>query len=512
MNGKIVCAFTAALFVLGTLFHPVAGQDEKLSLADLIEQTEPSCVRLDVKLRNGQAIGSGFIVNQSAWIVTNYHVIEGAAQITASFADGMKAEVAGFLAYDKKRDVAVLQIKTDRKARPLKLTTKVPRKGESSIAIGAPQGLSFTATEGIISAIRDGKELKEFGNDAVGTWLQTSTPISPGSSGGPLLNMKGEVVGANSGSLPSAQNLNFAISAGDIDLVIKTAERSQLQMLAKLEPPRTRPTPRPRPSADGEQIVCKLPAERRFKHRYKIGQEEDEFDKVVWLRTPWMPLKHNDPRLATCGLRVGVPYRENNPSPAVIWEVGTTAKSFAFIGIGATRFQLLYDGESAELNNPKHKGDVGRGGVAETLTTLFRLDGFLEVISAKEVKARVGQMQYELTPDQLECLRDLASRLPTGETAEGEILVQRHSADEDPTSPRALASINKPKAVTTTASKPANDYRKWTSANGKFQIEAMFVKFANGTVHLKRKDNGQVIQVPFAQLSETDQSFIKRRR
>ena len=200
------------------------GQQATLSLADLIEQTEPSCVRLDVRLRDGQAIGSGFVVGNSNWVVTNYHVIAGALKATAGFSDDSQAEVEGILAFDKRRDVAVLKLKGERKVKPLKLADKLPRKGETAIAIGAPQGLSFTAAEGIISAIRDGKELKEFGNDADGTWLQTSTPISPGSSGGPLLNMQGEVVGANSGTLESGQNLNFAICAEDIGLVMKQAK------------------------------------------------------------------------------------------------------------------------------------------------------------------------------------------------------------------------------------------------------------------------------------------------
>ncbi len=425
-----------ALAAESAVAQPGAGQ-AKLGLADLIERSEPSCVRLDVTLRDGKAIGSGFIVNDDGWVVTNYHVVAGARQATASFHDGVSAEVEGFLAYAVRRDLAVIKIKTKRKLKALPLADGKPRKGEVAVAIGAPQGLSFTATEGIISAIRDGAELKAFGQDAVGTWLQTSASISPGSSGGPLLNLTGEVMGVNSGGLESAQNLNFAVSAEDIAYVVKVAAKSKLRNLASIEPaPEPRPVPRP---TGRQQVVCKLPAERRFAHRFKLGVEEDEFDKVKWLRTEWLPLKHNDARLASCGLRVSVPSRADRPSPGVLWEVGTTARAFAFIGVGARRCQILIDDESIRLSDPEHKGDVGRGGVSEKMGTALRLDGFLKIIMAKKVKARIGMLEYELSDSQLECLRELASRIPLGSTADGEVLVQRYELDEDPTVPESLA-------------------------------------------------------------------------
>jgi len=189
-----------------------------------------------------------------------------------------------------------------------------------------------------------------------------------------------------------------------------------------------------------------LPAKRNFKHRLKITKGEDEFDKVVWLRTQWLPLKHNDRRLTSCGLRVGIPYREDNPAPFVVWEVGTTSRSFSFIGIGGRTLQMVVDDDSILLSDPKHKGEIRRGaGVAETMTTLLRLDAFLEIIMVSSVKARMGVLEYELTKDQLECLRDLASQLPTGETADGAVLVNRFSEDEDPSISSPAKSAPKPK-------------------------------------------------------------------
>jgi S1-C subfamily serine protease len=501
----------------------------RLRLEDLIEKAEPACVRIDVTLRGGGGIGSGFLVGKADRVVTNYHVVAGATAAKVTFSDGATSEVKGYLAFDKRRDVAVLQLESPRKATPLKMAEKLPRKGESVVAIGSPSGLSFTVTEGIVSATRDGKELKDYGLDAEGTWLQTSTPISPGSSGGPLLNLAGEVVGANSGSLASAQNLNFAICSTDIAKVLVEADRAKLASLDKLDPlpgtPGPGPTPRPGrpgrpdiPSLPVETQHVKLPAERKFTHRYGIAREEDEFDKIVWLRTQWIPLKHNDARLLSCGIRIGVPYREDGPAPAVIWEMGTTSKGFAYTGREGRHFQIAYDGESADAGDPEHKIDLVKGVWNERLTSLIKLEAFVKIVMSKSVKARVGITEYELTPDQLECLRDLASQLPTG-SGPG-LTVERMEIEDDPTAPasaKAKAAREKGKKAKADGSKaeaeePKADYRTWTSANGKFKVEASLVKVADGKVYLKRKDNGKELTVPLDSLSRTDVEYLAGRK
>jgi hypothetical protein len=335
--------------------------------------------------------------------------------------------------------------------------------------------------------------------------------------------MKGEIVGANSATLESGQNLNFAICAEDIALVLKQAASGRLKQLSSMAPLGRVPVRRTRPGNSGtdKQVVCNLPADRRFRHRFKIAKEEDEFDKVAWIRTEWLPLKHNDRRLGSCGLRVGLLYREDSPAPFAMWEVGTTAKSFAFIGPGTRRFQLLIDDESVLVSDPQHKGEIRRGrnglgaGVAETLSTLLRLDDFLEIIMASKVKARVGALEYELSKEQLECLRDLASRLPTGATADGEFLVGRYTKDEDPSianRSKRPSSSNSARAKSRPKSSPSTmpEFRKWTSADGKFSIEAKFVRIQDGNVVLIRKDNGKEISVPLDKLGASDRVLARR--
>ena len=196
-------------------------------LADVVEKVEPSVVRIDTD----RAIGSGVIVDNKGRCITNYHVIEGAREAKVKFRNGRVARVAGYVAIDPTRDLALLQLdKTDVKLAPIPIAAKLPRKGERVAAFGNPQGLSFSTSEGIVSAIRSGTELskmnsgyKALGYSPSATWIQTTAAISGGNSGGPLTDMAGNLLGLNTFSRAEGQNLNFAISAPDIKRLIDGA-------------------------------------------------------------------------------------------------------------------------------------------------------------------------------------------------------------------------------------------------------------------------------------------------
>ncbi len=189
---------------------------EQLGMADLIDKVEPSVVRFDVSKGEDKAVGSGYVVDADGLVATNFHVMVGATEATAVFKNGETAKVVGTMYWDKRRDIAIVKI--DKKSLPaLPLASATPRKGESVLAFGAPVGLSFSASEGIVSAVREGKELEEDEKDPLpGTWIQTTAPISPGNSGGPLVNRDGKVVAMNTMVLLIGQNLNFAISSVDV--------------------------------------------------------------------------------------------------------------------------------------------------------------------------------------------------------------------------------------------------------------------------------------------------------
>ncbi len=153
-----------------------------------------------------RGLGSGFIISEDGYIVTNNHVVGKASDIEVILEDGekYKAEVVGT---DPKTDVALLKIKP-------RSTLPTVRFGDSSnleigdwvIAIGNPFGLGHTVTTGIISA--KGRSL---GMGAYDDFLQTDAAINPGNSGGPLFNLKGEVVGVNTAIIAGGQGIGFAI-------------------------------------------------------------------------------------------------------------------------------------------------------------------------------------------------------------------------------------------------------------------------------------------------------------
>ncbi len=196
-----------------------------LPLPDLIARVEPAVVRLEVEADDGEGFGSGYIVHADGTAVTNYHVIAGAKAATALFADGTKVDVQGYKLVQPRTDIAVIKLDLgDKKVEPVTIAAALPKKGIDVVGFGAPEGLSFTTSTGIISGIRNSEVMAdETGQDLDGTWLQTTCPISSGSSGGPLTDRQGQLIAMNSMGHATGQNLNFAISAVDIAAALTEA-------------------------------------------------------------------------------------------------------------------------------------------------------------------------------------------------------------------------------------------------------------------------------------------------
>ncbi len=204
------------------------------SAADVIERCEKSVVRIETKSSDGDSLGSGFVVDRRGTMITNCHVLAGAESAVAYFADGTKCDVIGTLVVDQARDIVVSRISVSDRPQ-LDISSELPRKAEAVFALGAPHGLAFTATRGIISAIRSAEEMnKDLGDPSLkGTWIQVDAALSPGNSGGPLINEKGQVIAMSTlASRGSAQNLNFGISGMDIALAIEGSRSSPLVPLA----------------------------------------------------------------------------------------------------------------------------------------------------------------------------------------------------------------------------------------------------------------------------------------
>ncbi len=177
-------------------------QQERNDLPALIARVRPSIV----VVRTDVGLGSGFVVD-GGLIATNRHVLEDARVASVQFSNGTKYAVEGVLYDGGDLDLCIVRCKglSSENAKPLKIAIVPPRQGEEVFTFGAPKGLEFSVSEGIVSAHRIIDEI---------VLIQTTAPISPGNSGGPLLSASdGAVVGINTWSRVDGQNLNFAIAS-----------------------------------------------------------------------------------------------------------------------------------------------------------------------------------------------------------------------------------------------------------------------------------------------------------
>ena len=197
----------ASLFGLLLLAAPLSAQaaptGKPLTTEVIAARALPATVTIYTFDASGDTIGmgSGFLVRASGVVVTNYHVMEGASRAVVILTSGERYERVQALDGDESADIAVLKIPGfDLPIVPTAGT--LPAVGAAVVAVGNPEGLSRTVSTGIVSAVRliDGRQM-----------VQISAPISPGSSGGPVLNDRGEVVAIATSYLAEGQNLNFAV-------------------------------------------------------------------------------------------------------------------------------------------------------------------------------------------------------------------------------------------------------------------------------------------------------------
>lgn len=186
------------------LICPSLGRGQDI-LPELVRRIKPSAVAIETFDGRGEKLsrGSGFFIDTDR-VVTNRHVIEGAIRAEVHSSTGNVYPVKGVLAVDAEGDLALLKVDaaTDL-IRPLALDRTSPQEGESVVVIGNPLGLEGSVTNGIVSAVRD---IPTFGRI-----IQITAPISPGSSGSPVVNMQGQVIGVATLQITSGQSVNFAI-------------------------------------------------------------------------------------------------------------------------------------------------------------------------------------------------------------------------------------------------------------------------------------------------------------
>ena len=203
-----VLLLVAAMLAQNT---PSINKGARLDIPAISREAHGAVVSIVVSDKNGHPLaqGSGFLISKDGQVVTNYHVIKNGSSAVIKFPDGAFFVVDGVLASDKDRDVAIIKAHgNDFRALTLGDSNRL-QVGEEVVAIGSPLSLESTVSNGIVSAIRTVE-------DEGGKFLQITVPISPGSSGGPLFNMSGKVVGITTSHIKGGENLNFAIPINDV--------------------------------------------------------------------------------------------------------------------------------------------------------------------------------------------------------------------------------------------------------------------------------------------------------
>jgi tetratricopeptide (TPR) repeat protein len=214
----------AIVFLLAFLAFAggVAAQD---FLPELVRRIKPSAVAIETFDSRGNSVsrGSGFFTATDR-IITNRHVIERSSRVEVHLLDGKKFPVKGVIAIDGEGDLAMLQVDIPAQfVKPLPIVKSVPQEGESIVVIGNPFGLEGSVSNGIVSAVR---EISGYGKI-----IQITAPISPGSSGSPVVNMMGQVIGIATLQAAEGQSLNFAVPAERISQ-LKVSEVQTFNSLA----------------------------------------------------------------------------------------------------------------------------------------------------------------------------------------------------------------------------------------------------------------------------------------
>lgn len=203
------------LVLLGLLITACTQRSERKpaspEISSIVKQCGPSIVMVLTKDESGQEVGlgSGIIVSSDGKVVTNYHVLAGAHSATVKLTTGAFYTVAGVIASlpEPEKDIVMFKIEASNLPIARLGNSDKLQRGDKVIAIGNPKGLENSVSDGIVSNISQEEKTRT---------IQFTAPISPGSSGGALLNLQGEVVGITTKSLTEGQNLNFAVPINEV--------------------------------------------------------------------------------------------------------------------------------------------------------------------------------------------------------------------------------------------------------------------------------------------------------
>ena len=215
------------------------------AVVGVVEKVGPAVVSIGTKRQmrprglGSEGAGSGLIIAPDGYVLTNNHVVEDAVELEVALTDGnsYKAEIVGT---DPMTDLAVIRAGANGLPTAELGNSKTLRAGQLVIAIGNPFGFQSTVSTGVISAL--GRSLRGQGGRLIENVIQTSVPLNPGNSGGPLVDSRGRVIGINTAMINMAQGISFAIPANTAKWVVSEiltrgrVRRAYLGLSAQVRP------------------------------------------------------------------------------------------------------------------------------------------------------------------------------------------------------------------------------------------------------------------------------------
>jgi len=192
----------------------------KASAGDDFSGIIENAVKSVVTVRTDISQGTGFIISNDGYVVTNAHVMEGATAAGIYTYDGGHHSVS-LIGYDPELDIALLKISGNYEKLRLADSNDV-NVGEKVIAIGNPLGLQFSVSQGIVSAVH------REGTNGLNAYIQTDAALNPGNSGGPLINTDGKVIGINNFKIGSSESLGFALESNYIKEAVNSISQEAL--------------------------------------------------------------------------------------------------------------------------------------------------------------------------------------------------------------------------------------------------------------------------------------------
>src|ERR1043166_1907004 len=330
MNYRSAVSALLLLISICIAVLPSKGQD---LLPELVRRIKPSAVAIETFDSRGEKLarGSGFFI-ESDRIVTNRHVIEGAYRAEIHSSTGAVYPVRGVLAVDAEGDLAVLKIDTPvTYVRPLPLDRTSPQEGESVVVIGNPLGLEGSVTNGIVSAVRD---IPTFGRI-----IQITAPISSGSSGSPVVNMQGQVIGIATLQITGGQSVNFAIPSERISQLKVATMTSLAELVASTG--RNKRAKAVQFFRDGLSFLSKDDCEKALPYFEKAVESDSQYAEA-WAQSGF------------CNEKLG---KHNEALEASKKAVSLRPSAESYFNIGLANFYLKQYRESADAYRQSIKLD-----------------------------------------------------------------------------------------------------------------------------------------------------------